>query len=31
MVVGGESVEDAKETALAEIGEGWTVLKIEML
>jgi hypothetical protein len=31
VVVGGESVEDAKETALAEIGAGWTVLKIKML
>jgi hypothetical protein len=31
VVVGGESVEDAKEKALAEIGAGWTVLKIKML
>jgi len=31
VVVGGESVEDAKETALAEIGEGWAVLEIKML
>jgi len=31
VVVGGESVEDAKERALAEIGEGWAVLEIKML
>ena len=31
VVVGGESVEGAKETALAEIGEGWAVLEIKML
>ena len=31
VVVGGESVEDAKERALAEIGAGWAVLEIKML
>jgi len=31
VVVGGESVEDAKEKALAEIGADWTVLEIKML
>jgi len=31
VVVGAESVEDAKERALAEIGEGWTILEVKML
>jgi len=31
VVIGGDSVEDAKEKALAEIGAGWTVLQIKML
>jgi len=31
LVVGGASIEDAKEKALAEIGEGWTVLEAKLL
>jgi PilZ domain len=31
LVVGGASVEDAKEKALAEIGAGWTVLEAKLL